>query len=118
MANERDVAEVVYEDDDVIVFFKPAGMIVQGNQGSTLEQWAASTSDACLHFVSDPECWRQREQKGVSGLVLALKNQTPPQTIDEHVRLQIQRKYCAVVAGPVAQGAVRHRSRACPTCIM
>ena len=97
----------MYEDDDVMVLFKPAGMTVQGNQGSTLEQWAAATTGAAgLQFVSDPECWRQREQKGVSGLVLGLKNQTSPQPTDDHVRLQIQRKYSAVVAGPVARGAL------------
>ena len=104
---EADTAEVVYEDENVLVLFKPAGMTVQGNQGSTLEQWAAAATGAAgLQFVSDPECWRQREQKGVSGLVLGLKNQTPPQATDDHVRLQIQRKYSAVVAGPVAQGAL------------
>ena len=106
---ERDAAELVYEDNEVLVLFKPSGMTVQGSQGSTLEQWAAASGvtqpGASLRFVLDPECWRQREQKGISGLVLALKaQQAPESTNDEHASLQIERKYCAVVAGPVAQG--------------
>ena len=106
---ERDAAEVVYEDDEVLVLFKPSGMTVQGSQGSTLEQWAAAFGltqpGASLRFVHDPESWRQREQKGISGLVLALKaQQTPESANDVHASLQIQRKYCAVVTGPVAQG--------------
>jgi hypothetical protein len=55
----------VYEDEEVLLLFKPAGITVQGSQGSTLEQLVQPSGGA--HFVSDPECWRQREQKGVSG---------------------------------------------------
>jgi hypothetical protein len=59
-----------------------------------------------LKIVSDPECWRQREQKGVSGVVLALKNceDCSGDELDLLVaNMHIQRKYTAVVAGAVAE---------------
>jgi 23S rRNA pseudouridine1911/1915/1917 synthase len=100
---------VVYEDEDVLVIDKPAGLVVHpaaGNPDGTLQ-------NALLHH--DPELGRlprggivHRLDKDTSGLLVVARNLAAHKSLVDQLQARaVQREYRALVRGvPVAGGRV------------
>ncbi len=120
---------VLFEDDQIIVVNKPAGMVVHpapGHPGGTLVDALLEHDPALAHAVNADERQRpgivHRLDKDTSGLLLVAKTATAlmhlAQQFQEHA---VMKRYLALVEGhlPVAEGAIeapigrdpRHRQR-------
>jgi len=96
---------IVYEDDDVIVIDKPAGMVVHpapGNPDRTLVNALIAhcgTSLSGIGGVRRPGIVH-RIDKDTSGLMIAAKNDAAHQALSAaFARHDIERAYCCLVAG-------------------
>jgi 23S rRNA pseudouridine1911/1915/1917 synthase len=107
--------EVLYEDDDVAVVNKPAGMIVHPGASVT----AGTLTAALLHRFGGPSHLSDiggplrpgivhRLDKGTSGALLIARNNTAHLRLAEEFRdRQIQKTYLALLHGRVKQDAGR-----------
>jgi len=98
--------EVVYEDDDILVINKPAGLVVHpgaGNPDGTL------LNALLFHYESIREVPRagivHRLDKDTSGLMVVAKN-VPAQThlVEQLQEHDVERVYDAIVAGKMISG--------------
>ncbi len=101
--------DVLFEDDQILVINKPAGLVVHpaaGNPEGTLQ-------NALLHHA--PELRRvpragivHRLDKDTTGLLVVARTLTAHKALVEQLRQrQMQREYCALVSGvPVAGGRI------------
>lgn len=100
----EDIAlDIVYEDDDIMVVNKPAGMVVHpgvGNRSGTLVNGLAH------YFGEKPAAGVQRPwlihriDKGTSGLLLIAKNENHSAFLSDQFRKHtIDREYVAIVWG-------------------
>jgi len=118
--------DVIYEDDDVIVVNKPAGMVVHpaaGNESGTLANALA------FHFQKLSTAGGtvrpgivHRLDKGTSGLLLVAKNESAHEKLADQFRArEVYKSYVALVHGQVANETAeidqpiardpRHRTR-------
>ena len=94
--------EVVYEDDDLLVVDKPAGVVVHpapGHEAGTLSQALAARGAA-----GGAEPWRpgivHRLDRDTSGLLVVAKSDAVHRALQELIRRrEMRREYVALVAG-------------------
>jgi len=101
--------DVVYEDDDVLVVAKPAGLVVHPGSGN----WAGTMLNALLHRVpalaSLPRAGIvHRLDKETSGLLVVAKNEEAMQDLVRQLQARtVKRTYLAIARGAVpAEGTV------------
>jgi 23S rRNA pseudouridine1911/1915/1917 synthase len=100
---------IVYEDEDVVVVDKPAGMVVHPAAGHT----SGTVVNALLHHVDDLSGIGgelrpgivHRLDRGTSGIMIAAKNDAAHQDLARqfHDR-EVEKEYVALVWGLVQQG--------------
>ncbi len=105
----EDIAlDVVYEDDDIIIINKPAGLIVHpgaGNQCSTLAN-GLLYYDSRL-FKLDRAGIVHRLDKGTSGLLVVARSlQAQKKLVTALAKHTVHRSYKAIVAGNIIAGGV------------
>jgi 23S rRNA pseudouridine1911/1915/1917 synthase len=94
--------EVVYEDDQLVVVDKPAGVVVHpapGHEAGTLAQALASRGAA-----GGDEAWRpgivHRLDRDTSGLMVVAKSEATHRALQELIRRrEMRREYLALVEG-------------------
>lgn len=97
--------EIVYEDDDLLVINKPAGLTVHpgsGNQSDTLVNGLLFTHQGQLSSISGEERPGivHRLDKDTSGLMLVAKNDFTHQKLSENLKdHNIDRRYIAFIYG-------------------
>jgi 23S rRNA pseudouridine1911/1915/1917 synthase len=97
--------DIVYEDDDLIVVDKPAGMVVHpapGNSGGTLVNALIAHCGASLSGIGGERRPGivHRLDKDTSGLIVAAKNDATHQALSaDFAARRIERRYLAVVWG-------------------
>jgi len=119
---ERIALDIVYEDDDILVINKPAGLVVHPGNGN----WQGTLLNALLHHVPQLTALPRagivhRLDKDTSGLLVVAKT---PQAQTELARQlearTVKREYLALVHGTVRSGGEvrapvgrdpRHRTR-------
>jgi 23S rRNA pseudouridine1911/1915/1917 synthase len=97
---------VAYEDDDVLVIDKPAGLVVHPGSGN----WAGTMLNALLHHA--PELERlpragivHRLDKDTSGLLVVARNEAAQLDLVRQLQARtVKRTYLAIVRGRVAAG--------------
>jgi 23S rRNA pseudouridine1911/1915/1917 synthase len=97
--------DILYEDDDILVVNKPAGLVVHPASGN----WTGTFVNALLHHcqnlpLSDPLSVRpgivHRLDKDTSGLLLAAKNPLAQQRlIDMFAQRKVHKEYLAICVG-------------------
>lgn len=100
---------ILYEDSDIVVIDKPAGMVVHPAAGHT----SGTVVNALLHHVEDLSGVGgelrpgivHRLDRGTSGVMVAAKNDTAHQELARqfHDR-EVEKEYIALVWGVVQQG--------------
>ena len=91
-------AVFVYEDDDLIVANKPAGIEVDGPASDTLLKRVQATLSANGHSAQAVLC--HRLDTGTSGLILLAKNKAAEHFLTEAIKARkIQKKYLCVTFG-------------------
>ena len=92
--------EVVYEDDDLAVVFKPAGLVTSGNLFRTLENAIQGKLKPC---ENNPLKWPKpvhRLDGPTSGLVIIAKSVPARIELGRMLeRKELIKKYCAILAG-------------------
>ena len=101
--------EIVYEDDDLAIINKPAGMMVHAGAGATDDQRNRGTLVNALlhHFASLSAVGGEirpgivhRLDKETSGLILVAKTDTCHRKLaDQFARREVKKKYLALVHG-------------------
>ncbi len=99
--------EIVYEDRDIVVINKPAGLVVHPGAGNS----DATLANAILYRY--PECQRlaragivHRLDKGTTGLLVIARTEVARQTLIAHLESRtISRQYLALVVGRPVAGA-------------
>jgi 23S rRNA pseudouridine1911/1915/1917 synthase len=97
--------DIVYEDDDLIVVDKPAGMVVHpapGNSGGTLVNALIAHCGTSLSGIGSERRPGivHRLDKDTSGLIVAAKNDATHQALSaDFAARRIERRYLAVVWG-------------------
>ncbi|MCZ7669834.1 MAG: RluA family pseudouridine synthase [Chloroflexi bacterium] len=98
--------DIRYEDDDIFLINKPAGMVVHpsvGNETGTLV-------NAILHYCPDMEGVDSSQRPGIvhrldkytSGLIVVAKNEQALQTMQQQFKERtIHKKYVALVEGQI-----------------
>lgn len=113
---EKILQWILYEDDDLLVINKPAGIASQGGTGQSLsidrllEQWGQTHRSARLRLV-------HRLDKETSGVMLLAKTLACAQHLTEAFRNQrIRKTYWGLVHGvpPQPQGCIDHPLRRHP----
>lgn len=99
---------IVYEDDDLAVVIKPAGLVVSGNRFKTLEH--ALIDQFSLSKASDALPWGlpvHRLDAPTSGLVIFAKTMSSRRKLGEQLKnKEIQKTYVAVVHGTPKDGDI------------
>jgi 23S rRNA pseudouridine1911/1915/1917 synthase len=120
--------DIVYEDDDLAVINKPAGMMVHAGAGATDDARNRGTLvNALLHHMKDLSGVGgdlrpgivHRLDKETSGLIIVAKNDEAHRKLSEQFAArQVKKKYIALVhgwvkkdAGTINQGISRDRVR-------
>ena len=117
--------EVVYEDDDLIVVNKPAGMVVHpaaGIQSGTLANALAFHFQKLSAAASSRPGIVHRLDKGTSGLLVAAKTESAHENLADQFRdREVLKSYVALVHGQIEKEAgeidqpiardPRHRTR-------
>ncbi len=100
MEKESIAQAIVYEDTNVLLYNKPAGMVMHSGSNHRYglsEMLRSYTGNPYLHFV-------HRIDKMTSGLVMAAKNLSCTRLLSELIRNHaISKKYVMVVAGLVKE---------------
>ena len=97
---------IVYEDEDVLVIDKPAGLVVHPGAGNT----DGTLLNALLHHCADLEALPRsgivhRLDKETSGLMVVAKNDTAYTSLTEALKARdVVREYEAVVMGVMTAG--------------
>jgi 23S rRNA pseudouridine955/2504/2580 synthase len=96
---------IIYNDDDIVVFNKPAGLAVQGGTGikKSVDKMAAAL------FPYDKISLVHRLDKDTSGLLVVAKNQKAAQSLaNEFQSKNAHKEYLALLNGTVAnkQGVI------------
>ncbi|MBQ7063800.1 MAG: RluA family pseudouridine synthase [Firmicutes bacterium] len=102
---------VVYEDDYLVVFNKPAGILSQKDQsaGRSLSEYAADYVARGSEAASFRAGLCNRLDRGTSGIVLCGKNLRMQQALNESIRHKDCRKYyLAIVTGVSSWKGVRY----------
>jgi 23S rRNA pseudouridine955/2504/2580 synthase len=90
---------IIHNDDDIVVFNKPAGLAVQGGGGikRSLDKMAAAL------FPNDNALLVHRLDMDTSGVIVVAKNQTSAQKLAAAFQThEVSKLYMAVLAGDVA----------------
>lgn len=98
--------DIIYEDDDVIIINKPAGMVVHpgaGNQNGTLVNALLSHAP---QLVNIPRAGIvHRIDKGTTGLLMIAKTLTAHNSLISQLQARtVQREYQAIVIGVLTAG--------------
>lgn len=95
---------LLHEDDDVIVLYKPAGLVVHPAAG----HWTGTLVNALLHAVPDLEGVGGEERpglvhrldKGTSGILVVARNDVALRALQAQFSIHsVERRYLAVVHG-------------------
>jgi 23S rRNA pseudouridine1911/1915/1917 synthase len=102
--------DVVFEDDDVIVVNKPAGMVVHPAPGNPTGTLVNALLHHCGHLSSINGVRRpgivHRIDKDTTGLLIAAKNDTAHAALaDQLFHHTLRREYLALVSGTVEEDA-------------
>jgi len=94
--------EIVYEDDDVVVLDKPAGLVVHPAPGHPSGTLVNALLHHCTALAGIGGVLRpgivHRLDRGTSGILVAAKNDTAHRGLSEQFRdHSIERRYCAIV---------------------
>lgn len=98
--------EIVYEDDDILIIDKPAGLVVHPAAG----HWDGTLQNALLHhaptLATIPRCGIvHRIDKDTSGLLMVAKTLTAHHALVEQLQERsVQREYLALVQGAMTGG--------------
>jgi len=88
--------DVVYEDDDVLVLNKPAGLVVHPGVGN----WTGTLVNGLLHYLQQTPYLVHRIDKDTSGLLLVAKTEEAQIVLARQFFVHsIERKYNALVWG-------------------
>lgn len=91
---------IVYEDNDIIVCNKPAGMLVQSNRSFDVDLVSAVMTYLAQKGQKPKVSVINRLDRPVSGLVLMAKNQVAAAKLSKELTSGgICKEYCAVVCG-------------------
>ncbi len=99
--------DVVYEDADVLVLDKPAGLVVHPGSGN----WAGTMLNALLHHAPALEHLARagivhRLDKDTSGLLVVAKNEPAQLALVKQLQARtVKRTYLALARGRLARGA-------------
>jgi len=97
---------VVYEDNDIIVINKPAGLVTHPGSGN----WTGTLANALLNYDSDLENLDRagivhRLDKNTSGLMVVARNELSQKNLVEQLQThQVSREYSAIVYGHMISG--------------
>lgn len=99
--------EILYEDDDLLIVNKSAGLVVHPGAGN----WSGTLANAlAYHFSSLPnsETLRpgiiHRLDKGTSGVLVVAKNEVSHESISKQFqRRETEKEYLALVYGPIRE---------------
>lgn len=105
--------EVVFEDEDILVINKPAGLVVHPAVGN----WTGTFVNALLYYcrslaAEDPSSIRpgivHRLDKDTSGLLIAAKNLVAQQhLIEMFAQRQVHKEYLAICIGNPGQAEIK-----------
>jgi len=103
------VPDIIYEDDNIMLLNKPAGMLCHGEKNKSVKNTIIAKVQAYLYKSGE---WRPREEnsftpalcnridRNTSGIVIAAKNSEALRIINEKLKHhEIDRYYLAVVHG-------------------
>src|SRR4051794_7332497 len=103
--------EILYEDDDLAIINKPAGMMVHAGAGATEDQRNRGTLvNALLHHFSTLSALGGQMRPGIvhrldketSGLIVVAKNDEAHRKLSEQfARREVKKKYVALVQGSI-----------------
>ncbi len=108
---------IVYEDEDIIVVNKPAGMVTHPGAGN----WNGTLANALLHYDADLKLLDRagivhRLDKDTSGLMVVARNEKAQKNLVEQMQSHsVSREYSAIVYGHMVAGGTvdepisRHR---------
>lgn len=101
------VLHIPYQDDHLAIVYKPAGLIVRGNQFKTLEN--AAVYNLSSSHVTDALLWPQpvhRLDRATQGLVLVARSERAKVRLAQMLaQREIEKQYLALVVGrPPEQG--------------
>ncbi|NGX57784.1 MAG: Ribosomal large subunit pseudouridine synthase D [Chlamydiae bacterium] len=103
--------DILYEDDDILVVNKPAGMVVHPAPGN----WTGTFVNALLHhcqdLAADPNDVRpgivHRLDKETSGVLIAAKNLLAQQKlIEQFANRKVKKQYTAICVGNPGKGEI------------
>src|ERR1700761_2684757 len=109
---EAIILDIVYEDDDLAVINKPAGMMVHAGAGSTDDARNRGTMvNALLHHFQElsshggelrPGIWHPLDKQTSGLLLVANHDKAHAKLADMFARRQVRKTYIALVHGAVA----------------
>ena len=103
---EKIPLNIVFEDDDIIVIDKPAGLVTHPGAGN----WNGTLANALLYYDSslskiDRAGIVHRLDKNTSGLMVVAKNRKSQKYLVEQLQTHsVQREYSAIVYGHMISG--------------
>ncbi len=98
--------DVVYQDEDIIVVNKPAGLVTHPGSGN----WTGTLANALLHYDSglqnlDRAGIVHRLDKNTSGLMVVARSEVAQKYLSEQIQEhQVSREYSAIVYGHMISG--------------
>lgn len=103
--------DILYEDDDILVINKPAGMVVHPAPGNWTGTFVNALIHHCRSLVPDPDDIRpgivHRLDKETSGILLAAKNSFAQQKLIEQFSGRcVKKSYIAICIGNPGKGEV------------
>ena len=97
---------IVYEDDDIIVVNKPAGLVMHPGAGN----WSGTLANALLYYddnlkLLDRAGIVHRLDKDTSGLLVVARNEKSQKNLVEQMQMHsVSREYSAIVYGHMVAG--------------
>lgn len=98
--------DVVYQDEDIIVVNKPAGLVTHPGSGN----WTGTLANALLHYDSglqnlDRAGIVHRLDKNTSGLMVVARSEVAQKYLSEQIQEhKVSREYSAIVYGHMISG--------------
>ena len=98
--------DIVYQDEDIIVVNKPAGLVTHPGSGN----WTGTLANALLHYDSglqnlDRAGIVHRLDKNTSGLMVVARSEVAQKYLSEQIQEhQVSREYSAIVYGHMISG--------------
>lgn len=97
--------QIIYEDQDILLLDKPAGMLVHPTNG----QYSGTLANGVIHYLQKqgyPPCFRpiHRLDRDTSGLIIIGKNQYASSILAKQAKQKVlQREYLTIVEGRITK---------------